>query len=157
MDEIHQKTSTSVTRYVLVVLAVKTLIGVSFGAFSYLTEYDMPNLSSPVNIVAVGLGLLWYSKVVNEPMAISEILWFASGVALVDLALSFLWLILLTWMSGQPLTLNGAELAVFGKAGTLTNRADQIVILSLIMFSVLMTFGLAAFFAWLMTRKLPKK
>lgn len=86
-----------------------------------------------------------------------EIILFASGVAVSDVFLSFAWLIGVIWISGQPLSLEGADAALFEGTGSLLQSDVLAGMLFVMVFATIMTFVLSAFFAWLMTRKLPKK
>jgi len=147
----------SVFRFVMAALAVKILIAAGFGIYAYLTENEPPSISTSITIVAVGVALFWYSKVINRPMQRKEIILFASGVAVSDVFLSFAWLIGVIWISGQPLSLEGADAALFEGTGSLLQSDVLAGMLFVMVFATIMTFVLSAFFAWLMTRKLPKK
>ena len=147
----------SVTRFVLAGLIVKVLLMVGVGVYVAYAEVEPIDFSTPANILAIGAGMLWYCKAVNRPMQKGEILRFALGSIIADLALSVCWFLFVTWLSDQPLSLQGVDAAVFDGSGILLNQDDLIGLLIVISFALLMTFFMAAFFAWLMTRKLPRE
>ncbi len=157
MMTIENFTDRSIIQFVLAGMAVKILIGAAVGVYSSYSQFDPGNISTPVSILAIGIGLFWYIKTVNRPMTKSEILHFAVGTAAVDLVLSMAWVILVIWISDQPLTLEGVDNAVFDGSKLLLNQNDQAALFSIVVISLLMTAFLAGFFAWLMTRKLPRK
>lgn len=141
--------------YVLVGAAVK-LVCVLLGYwYVAATGNEIPNLSTPVTILAIGTGLGWYSSRVNRSMRGSEMLLFASGTALVDLLFSVLMVVLPILWVGESLSRQNLDLASGGDGTGLTG--DDIGPLGFLMlFIVVLNFGMAYFFAWLMTRKLPR-
>ena len=147
----------SVTKFVLAGLIVKVLLMVGVVVYVAYAEVEPIDFSTPANILAIGAGMLWYCKAVNRPMQKGEILRFALGTIIADLALSVSWFLLVTWLSDQPLSLQGVDAAVFDGSGILLSQDDLIELLIVTSFALLMTFFSAAFFAWLMTRKLPRE
>ncbi len=118
----------AVTRFVLVGLLVKVLLGLALAATAYLfPTFEPPSLGVVSTIVAVSIALAWYGKVVNRPMLRSEILRFAAGMAVADLGFSAVWVLAMLWETGQPLTWQGLGI-VFGLSGpTVANEIPLVM------------------------------
>ena len=153
---VEKTAETPIIRFVLAGLVVKFLVMLIGGIYSFYTEKELGNIATPVNILAMGVGLGWYAKSINMPMMRKQIFLFAAGTCIADLFISLLWLVVVIWLSNQPFSIAGIDAAIFDSSGIIFNRGDQFAILFLMIFSLLMTFVLAAFFAWLITRKLPR-
>lgn len=149
----------SMLKYVVAGGLVKAILAATapFVADQFHWELTGTNLSTPVLVVAVGISVSWFARTLNRPMLRAEILRFAAGTALTDILLSGLWLVSMLLLAGAPFSLKGIDAAVFDGSGFLLNQGDQIALFFLTAFTMLTTFLFAAFLAWLMTRKLPKK
>lgn len=147
----------SVTRFVLAGIAVKMLLMAAMAGYTfYNPEADLGNVSTPANILAIGVGLYWYSKSVNRPMTVNEIWRFAFGTVFADLIMSLAWAALVTGVSNQPLTIEGIENAVFDGTPMLSDSNNLGAVLIIIIFTMIMTLALAAFLAWQTTKRLPR-
>lgn len=144
---------TSVVRFVAAFFAVKVLAGLGLALYAYATETEPPITSVPVTIAAIGVAMLWYSKVKNRPMSGSEIMTFSSGTTLADILLSIGWFMGMIWIVGAPLSWEGVAIVMGGNADGQTAKVAMTI--GLVVGSI-QVFALSAFFAWLVTRKLPK-
>jgi hypothetical protein len=142
--------------YVLIVAVVKAACGALAYWYTTQTGHQLGNLGTPVSFLSAGVAVGWYSHRVNRPMQRGELVRFASGAALVDLALSCVVLLgPIIWV-GEPLSLRNVDL-VLGGNGTQLTPEDLIWLGGLAVFVTLMTFVLSLFVAWLITRKLPRR
>lgn len=144
---------TSMVRFVAAFLAVKVLAGLGAALYTYATGTEPPITSTPITIAAVGVAMLWFSKVKNRPMSGLEIMKFSGGTTLADILLSIAWFVGMIWMVGAPLSWQGVAIVMGGNGDGQT--AKEAMTIGLVVGSI-QVFGLSAFFAWLMTRKLPR-
>ena len=150
-----ETTSVPVWPYVLIVAAVKA--GCGAAAYWYITQsgHELGDIGTPVSFLSAWVAMGWYSYQVNRPMQRGDLIRFAIGAALVDLALSSLVLVGPILWAGERLSLRNLDLVLGGNGTGLTSE-DVIALGSLTIFVTLMTFFLNLFVAWLMTRKLPR-
>jgi hypothetical protein len=147
----------SVIRYVLAGAGLKLTLGLSAGLYNLLSGREPPNFSNASTILAVCAGIAWYSRRINRPMKPIELFRFALGTMLIDIVLSGIWLLAMLFVAGAPFSVEGIDSAVFDGSGVVLNSDGQVAMILLMVFSSLLTFALSGFFAWLLTRKLPKK
>lgn len=141
--------------YVLIVAVVKAVCGAAAYWYTTQTGHELGDVGTPVSFLSAGVAVGWYSYRVNRPMQRGELIRFASGAALVDLALSCLILVGPILWAGEPISLRNLDL-VMGGDGTGLTSEDLLALGGLAAFVTLMTFLLSLFVAWLMTRKLPR-
>ena len=152
----HTKTATEpVWPYVLVSALVKIVAGGILVWYASRTGDEFLSSSTPVSILAIGAGVGWYSYRVNRPMQRVELLRFASGFALVDVILSLLVLIGPILWVGESLSMRHVDL-ILGGDGTTLSSQDLPLLGALAIFTTIVEFGLGYFFAWIMTKKLPR-
>lgn len=142
--------------YVLVGLLVKIVISAIAYWYGTTTGKDFPSNGTAATICAVGAGIAWYAYKLNRPMQRRELILFAVGTALADLALSLLIIIGPILWIGESLSLQNIDLILGGDGATLTQQ-DILPLGFVMMFSTLMTFVTAIVFAWIITRKLPRR
>lgn len=129
-------------------------MGVAYG-YATTTGHEPRNISTPVTVLAVGAGLAWYSYRVDRPMQLGEMVKFAVGTALVDLALSSVILVGPIVRAGENISMRNLDL-VLGGDGTGLTTADIVPLGMVFLFSMLMVFAISMFFAWITTRRLPR-
>ena len=143
------------TRYVLAYFACKLVFVIVLGFASLWIEGQPPNLSTPANIVCTALSISWFIKRENQPLAVVEIFNFSIGTVLADFILSFTWVAAMMWLSSVPISWEGLDAAVFGGGGNIETTKEAVYIGGAI--GSLQVFLISASFAWLLTRKLPKR
>ena len=95
--------------------------------------------------------LWWFRHRVNRPMTKAERFWFASGSALVDLALSVAAILCVIAMSGRRFNAASVDLTL-----GLHDALYDWGLYAVLAISELLTFASAYFLGWSMTRKLPR-
>lgn len=149
-----QSGAISMFRFVAAFLAVKVIAGIGLALYASIAETEPSISATPINIAAVGLALLWYSKVANRPMSGPEILRFSIGNTLADILMSGAWFIAMMWMLDAPLSWEGVHIALGGKGD---RESAQVALTIGLLVGSIQVFALSALFAWLTTRKLPRQ
>jgi hypothetical protein len=141
-----------VTRYVLAVAAVMVVILVFTLGIIYLFDPEIPSGAGTIKtMVAIIAGVSWFSQKVNRPMMVGERLRFAAGVALVNVVIPAGYFLVALLLVGLPLSIEGVD-QIFGGSGFLTGG----ILTFFAAFAAVVSFAQAYFFAWMLTRKLPK-
>jgi hypothetical protein len=141
-------------RFVLAFFAMKVLAASGLAIYAIATGADESPISpTPITIAAVGAALLWFVRVVNRPMSSSEIVKFSLGNVIADVSLSVAWGLGMIWMLSEPLSWEGVD-AVLGGNGN--GDTARLVLATGLGIGSIQVFALSAFFAWLITRKLPR-
>jgi hypothetical protein len=139
--------------FVAVFFVVKIITALGISLYAYVTESEPPVIATPVTIAAIGLALVRFSKVVNRPMTGKETFAFATGNTLADICLSAAWLLAMMWLSSIPMSWESVAIILGGNRGVESAQTGLIIGLVIGSFQIL---ALSAFFAWLITKKLPK-
>jgi hypothetical protein len=141
----------SMAPYVLLVGATK----IAFVVVAYLlvdiAGVSLPSGGGGITLITLLPAIWWFRHRVNRPMTKAERFWFASGSALVDLALSVGVILCVIAMSGRRFNSASVDLAV-GAHDTLYDWG----IYAVVAITELLTFAAAYFLGWSMTRKLPR-
>ena len=150
--EDRRANSISVTRFVVAFMIVKLAIGACFALYFFATNKDPEVSSAPINILAVGVAMHWYTKLANRPMSSAEIIKFSGGNVVADIVLSAVWGVSMIWLLGLPFNWNGVG-AVLGGADS--HNVKLALVIGLAIGSV-QVFLLSALLAWSFSRKLPR-
>jgi hypothetical protein len=154
VDELIDKRDVSVTPYVVLVAASMMTILMASLALYQLAEVDLgSNAGTLTTLASTIVGLGWFSYKIDRPMFVRERLWFASGVMLVNAILPATFVTIAVIVTGLPLNLQSVDDLFLGGNGHLFEAG----ILFVMTFTLLITFAQAYFFAWILTRKLPRK
>lgn len=143
----------SMFRFVAAFVAVKVIAGIGLAFYAHVKATEPSISAAPINIAAIGVALLWYSKVANRPISVPEALAFSLGNTLVDIGMSAAWILVMVWAVSAPFSWAGVDIALGGKGD---GRSAQFALLVGLVLGSLQVFALSAFFAWLITRKLPR-
>lgn len=147
-------------RYIAVAVAVKlltvlALMGSAY-AFPDLDPDKIPDLSTPATIAAVAIAILWFAKSANRPLRKGELFTFASGVTFGEIVISVGIFALMVVEAGQPFSFAGLYAAITdGELPVDASDAALVVIFGFVI-GAISTFAISVFFAWFMTKNLPK-
>ncbi|WP_150125030.1 hypothetical protein [Tsuneonella mangrovi] len=145
--------SVSMLRFNFAFWLVEITAAGAAGLYTLKTGNEPPITSTPIMIIAIGLALLWYGKAVNRPMTGLEISKFSIGNMVADLINGVAWMIAMILVLDVPFSWEGVSIALGGEVSG--HSAKIAVLIGLIVGEggVAIT---SAFFAWLISRKLPK-
>jgi len=146
-------------RFIAVAVAVKaatvlTLMG-SVYVFPDIDPDKVPDLSTPAAIAAVAAAVFWFARTVKRPMLKGEIFSFAGGVTIGEIAISVGIFFLMILEAGQPFSLEGLNAAMSDGGTPIEASAFALSLVFGVILGALMTFIIAAFFAWILTKNLP--
>lgn len=153
---VEETTAVPVWPYVMAGAAVKIVCCALLFWYIASTGNEPKISSSLVSILAIYAGIAWYSSRVNRPMQRNEILRFAGGTALADTILSALVLFGPILWVGETISPRTIDIVLGGDGGALTYQ-DIPWLGGIVIFSLLMVFGLSYFMAWFWTKKLPRQ
>lgn len=143
-------------RYVLITAAVTIVAGLAASVLVYWFDFELGgstgNIVTMMGIIA-GAGM--FGSSVNRPMGRAERLRFATGAMLVNLILPILVVVAVLVYLGITPSMEGVNLLMSG--GESTDILSPAILMAILGFVGLLTFGEAYIFGWMMTRKLPKQ
>ena len=142
-----------VGRYVLTVFAAMVAIILLTLTAIYAFDFTPPNSTGLVTtLVSTIIGVSLFARRIDRPMMNQERLRFAGGVTIINAVVPALFIMISLLIAGLPLSLEGVDLAFGGGQGILQEPS----LAGLMLFVLALTFVQAYFFAWLLTRKLPR-